>query len=123
MDFNIHRNLLVFIFKMKFPIMKKQIIFSILLLTCSFSYAEDNEQCDGIAYAADTLMTFHQMGSDVEKAKSIYSNLFKEEGEIFNQIVDEVKISPVYTTEEEAEKTIEAIKNKGRIYCIENSIK
>ena len=123
MDFNIHRNLLVFIFKMKFPIMKKQIIFSILLLTCSFSYAEANEQCDGIAYAADTLMTFHQMGSDVEKAKSIYSNLFKEEGEIFNQIVDEVKKSPVYAKEEEAKKAVEDFKNKWKNYCIENDIK
>lgn len=82
--------------------MRKPIIFSILLLICSFSYADDNEQCDGIAYAADTLMTFHQMGSDVEKAKSIYSNLFKEE---------------------EAEKAIEDFKNKWKNYCIENNIK
>lgn len=103
--------------------MKKSIIFSILLLTCSFSYAGDNEQCYGIAYASDTLMTFHQMGSNVEKAKSIYSNLFKEEGEIFNQIVGEVKKSPVYTKEEDAKKAVEEFKNKWKKYCIENNIK
>ncbi|OEY95321.1 3-hydroxybutyryl-CoA dehydrogenase [Acinetobacter qingfengensis] len=103
--------------------MKKTILFSILLLTTSFAHAENNEQCDGVAYAADTLMTFHQMGCDVEKAKSIYSNIFKEEGEIFNQIVDEVKKSPTYTKEEEAEKAIEDFKNKWKKYCIENNIK
>ncbi|WP_257223815.1 3-hydroxybutyryl-CoA dehydrogenase [Acinetobacter sp. YH12140] len=51
-------------------------------------------------------MTFHQMGSDVEKAKSIYSNLFKEEGEIFNQIVDEVKKSPVYIPKRKKQKKL-----------------
>ena len=63
------------------------------------------------------------MGSDVEKAKSIYSNLFKEEGEIFNQIVDEAKKSAVYTKEEDAEKAVEDFKNKWKNYCIENNIK
>ncbi|WP_213014770.1 3-hydroxybutyryl-CoA dehydrogenase [Acinetobacter rathckeae] len=68
-------------------------------------------------------MTFHQMGSDVEKAKSIYRKLFKEDSEVFNQIVDEVKKSPVYSKDEEAEKSIESFKNKWKNYCIENNIK
>lgn len=103
--------------------MKQSIIGSILLLTCSFTYAEDIEQCDGLADAADILMTFHQMGSDVEKAKDIYKNLFKEDGEIFYQIVDEVKESPVYSEESEADKAVEEFKNKWKNYCIENNIK
>ncbi|MCX5466235.1 3-hydroxybutyryl-CoA dehydrogenase [Acinetobacter nematophilus] len=102
--------------------MKRSIFFSVLL-TCTFSYGKDVEQCEGIAYAADTLMTFHQMGSDVDKAKGIYANIFKEEGQIFNQIVDEVKKSTVYTNEEEAEKAVEDFKNKWKNYCIENNIK
>lgn len=101
----------------------KKILTCSILLACSFTYGADGEHCDGIAYAADTLMTFHQMGSDVDKAKNIYANLFKEEGEIFYQIVDEVKKSPVYTKEEEAEKAVEDFKNKWKNYCIENNIK
>lgn len=63
------------------------------------------------------------MGSDVEKAKSIYRKLFKEDSEVFNQIVDEVKKSPVYSKDEEAEKSIVNFKNKWKNYCMENNIK
>lgn len=103
--------------------MKQSIIGSILLLTCSFTYAEDIEQCDALADAADILMTFHQMGSDVEKAKATYKNLFKEDNEIFYQIVDEVKESPVYPEESTAEEAIEDFKAKWKNYCIENNVK
>ena len=95
-------------------------LFTVLLMTST--HATELEKCAGIEYAADTLMTFHQMGSDVEKAKGIYAQLFKKEGEIFNRIVDEVKNSPIYTDEKEAEKAIENFKNKWKKYCLENNI-
>jgi len=41
--------------------------FTVLLMTST--HATELEKCTDIEYAADTLMTFHQMGSDVEKAK------------------------------------------------------
>ncbi len=47
-------------------------LFTVLLITST--HATELEKCAGIEYAADTLMTFHQMGSDVEKAKEFMLN-------------------------------------------------
>ncbi|WP_335956455.1 hypothetical protein [Acinetobacter bereziniae] len=42
-------------------------------------------------------MAFQQIGSDIVKAKDIYVNLFKEEDQVVNERVDQVKKSTVYT--------------------------
>jgi hypothetical protein len=51
-------------------------LFTVLLMTST--HATELEKCSGIEYAADTLMTFHQMGSDVEKAKEFTLNYLKK---------------------------------------------
>lgn len=102
--------------------MKKITTLFLMFFLTTHIHAADIEKCAGIEYAADTMMTFHQMGSDVEKAKDTYSKLFKEGGEIFNQIVDEAKKSPIYTDEKEAENAIENFKSKWKKYCLEHNI-
>ncbi|MFD2711244.1 3-hydroxybutyryl-CoA dehydrogenase [Acinetobacter gyllenbergii] len=102
--------------------MKKIIALFIMYFLTSPLNAADLEKCAGIEYTADTMMTFHQMGSDVEKAKDTYAKLFKEKSEIFNKIVDEAKNSPVYADEKEAENAIENFKSKWKKYCLEHNI-